>query len=49
MRNKRLDDQCPHTSLPPAKAGVRQCLVPTLSQGDIVVMDNLKPHQSLAC
>ncbi len=24
---------------------VRQCLAPTLSQGDIVVMDNLKPHK----
>ena len=24
---------------------VRQCLVPTLSPGDIVVMDNLKPHK----
>jgi transposase len=24
---------------------VRQCLVPTLSKGDIVVMDNLKPHK----
>ena len=24
---------------------VRQCLVPTLSPGDIIVMDNLKPHK----
>jgi len=24
---------------------VRQCLAPTQSQGDIVVMDNLKPHK----
>jgi transposase len=24
---------------------VRQCLVPTLAKGDIVVMDNLKPHK----
>ena len=24
---------------------VRQCLVPTLSPGDLVVMDNLKPHK----
>ncbi len=24
---------------------VRQCLVPTLANGDIVVMDNLKPHK----
>ena len=24
---------------------VRQCLVPTLAAGDIVVMDNLKPHK----
>ena len=24
---------------------VRQCLVPTLSPGDIVIMDNLKPHK----
>jgi transposase len=24
---------------------VRQCLVPTLATGDIVVMDNLKPHK----
>jgi transposase len=24
---------------------VRQCLVPTLTKGDIVVMDNLKPHK----
>ena len=26
-------------------AYVRQCLVPTLTAGDIVVMDNLKPHK----
>jgi transposase len=26
-------------------AYVRQCLVPTLAPGDIVVMDNLKPHK----
>ena len=26
-------------------AYVRQCLVPTLTPGDIVVMDNLKPHK----
>jgi transposase len=25
---------------------VRQCLVPTLSPGDIVVMDNLQPHKN---
>lgn len=25
---------------------VRQCLVPTLSPGDIVVMDNLRPHKN---
>jgi transposase len=25
---------------------VRQCLVPTLSAGDIVVMDNLQPHKN---
>ena len=25
--------------------GARQCLVPTLRPGDIVVMDNLKPHK----
>jgi transposase len=24
---------------------VRQCLVPTLTKGDLVVMDNLKPHK----
>jgi transposase len=28
-------------------AYVRQCLVPTLRPGDIVVMDNLKPHKAL--
>ena len=27
-------------------AYVRQCLVPTLNPGDIVVMDNLKPHKA---
>jgi transposase len=27
---------------------VRQCLVPTLSPGDIVVMDNLQPHKNAA-
>jgi hypothetical protein len=26
---------------------VRQCLVPTLSPGDIVVMDNLQPHKNV--
>ena len=25
---------------------VRQCLVPSLSPGDIVVMDNLQPHKN---
>jgi transposase len=25
---------------------IRQCLAPTLARGDIVIMDNLKPHKA---
>ena len=32
----------------PAKAGVEQFLVPTLSSGDVVVMDNLGSHKGKA-
>jgi transposase len=32
----------------PAKAGVEQFLVPTLSAGDIVIMDNLGSHKGHA-
>jgi transposase len=38
----------PHTEILTVPANVQQFLVPTLSPGDIVVMDNLGSHKSQA-